>query len=80
MSGWDVGIVFCFLCSLSIFFKNILFGTRLAFDHAPMVSHVTLLQFCGRVECEKRGRLSCEKESHDLVNHISKYVESARQR
>ena len=37
-------------------------GTRLAFDPTPMVSHMTLLPFCGRVECEKGAFLASKKE------------------
>ena len=32
---------------------HIYIGTRLAFDPTPIVSHMTLPLFCGRVECEK---------------------------
>ena len=38
-------------------------GTRLAFDPAPMVSHLTLPPFWGRVECEKVAFLAAKKRS-----------------
>ena len=56
---------------------------------AARASHLTLPQTLlpfGRVECEKGAFLAAKKRSpnascvsQDLVSHISKYVESARQ-
>ena len=39
------------------------YGTRLAFDPTPMVSHLTLPPFWGRVECEKVAFLAAKKRS-----------------
>ena len=36
-------------------------GTRLAFDPTPMVSHMTLPPFWGRVECEKVAFLAAKR-------------------
>ena len=40
-------------------------GTRLAFDPTPMVSHLTLPRFWGRVECEKVAFLASKKGPGD---------------
>ena len=38
-------------------------GMRLAFDPTPMVSHMTLHKFWGRVECEKVAFLAAKRGS-----------------
>ena len=38
-------------------------GMRLAFDPTPMVSHMTLPPFWGRVECEKVAFLAAKRGS-----------------
>ena len=47
----------------SVFVYPFLKGTRLAFDPTPMVSHMTLPPFWGRVECEKVVFLAAKRGS-----------------
>ena len=41
----------------------VVMGRRLAFDPTPMVSHMTLPPFWGRVECEKVAFLAAKRGS-----------------
>ena len=60
----------CILCRTPVWlqgfktaFAVLVHGTCLAFDPTPMVSHLTLPPFWGRVECEKVAFLAAKKRS-----------------